>query len=438
MNVPEQTNRQAVITGIGILSPIGIGVDSFWKNLSEGQSGVHQCDLFPGYAAPDGVGGAVTEFTEQSARKIYLKDQRKNIKAMCREIQLGVASAGLALQHSGVKLEAIDHERLGVEFGANLMLSSPDILAESCSDCCEEDSTVFQFSRWGQEGLAKMEPLWLLRYLPNMPACHISISSDARGPSNSLTLDDASGNAVLGEAMRILLRGHADVMITGATGTTLHPIKTLHLALWNDLARTPDAPEARCRPFDLERSGRVVGEGACTFILEDRLHAEKRGAKIWARLLGTGSSCVFNPSGVNGMRLALVNAMRAALRSCGMNPEGIGHINAHGLGTQQADIEEAKAILEVFGPVLGRRIPVTAPKSFMGNSGAGSGTLELAASLVGLSHGLIPQTLNYQTPDPNCPLNIVTAQPLETDNRIVLNINVSRAGQATAAIVEVY
>ena len=138
------------------------------------------------------------------------------------------------------------------------------------------------------------------------------------------------------------------------------------------------------------------------------------------------------------MRLALVNAMRAALRSCGMNPEGIGHINAHGLGTQQADIEEAKAILEVFGPVLGRRIPVTAPKSFMGNSGAGSGTLELAASLVGLSHGLIPQTLNYQTPDPNCPLNIVTAQPLETDNRIVLNINVSRAGQATAAIVEVY
>ena len=167
MNVPEQTNRQAVITGIGILSPIGIGVDSFWKNLSEGQSGVHQCDLFPGYAAPDGVGGAVTEFTEESARKIYLKDQRKNIKAMCREIQLGVASAGLALQHSGVKLEAIDHERLGVEFGANLMLSSPDILAESCSDCCEEDSTVFQFSRWGQEGLAKMEPLWLLRYLPN-------------------------------------------------------------------------------------------------------------------------------------------------------------------------------------------------------------------------------------------------------------------------------
>ena len=438
MNEPEQTSRQVVITGIGVLSPIGIGIDRFWKSLAEGKSGVTSCDLFPGFAAPNGVGGAVTEFTDELARKVYLKDQRKNIKAMCREIQLGVASANLALEHSGVNLDSINHERLGVEFGANLMLSDPDILSEGCFDCCEDGTTNFQPSRWGQEGLAKMEPLWLLRYLPNMPACHISISSDARGPSNSLTLDDASGNTVLGEAMRIILRGHADVMITGATGTTLHPIKTLHLALWNDLARTPEAPESRARPFDKDRSGRVVAEGACTFILEDRAHAESRGAKIWAKLLSTGSSCVFNPTGVAGSHRALANAMRAALRSAGLNPDQIGHVNAHGLGTQETDVEEAKAILDVFGSELGRRIPVTAPKSFMGNSGAGCGTLELAASVLGLSRGLIPHTLNYETPDPDCPLNIVTGQPQETKNRVVLNINVSRAGQASAAIVEVY
>ena len=439
MNEPEQTTRQVVITGIGVLSPIGIGIDHFWKSLSEGRSGVSHGDLFPGFAAPDGVGGAVTEFTDELARKVYLKNQRKNIKAMCREIQLGVASAGLALQHSEINLDIIDHERLGVEFGANLMLSTPDMLSLGCFPCCNEGSTEFQISRWGQEGLPKMEPLWLLRYLPNMPACHISISSDARGPSNSLTLDDASGNTVLGEAMRIILRGHADVMITGATGTTLHPIKTLNLALWDDLARTPEAPESRARPFDKHRSGRVVGEGACTFILENRAHAEQRGAKIWARLLGAGSSCVFNPPGiVTGLRPALANSMRAALRAAELTPAQIGHVNAHGLGTQESDIEEAKAILDVFGADLGRRIPVTAPKSFMGNSGAGCGTLELAASVVGLSRGLIPHTLNYETPDPDCPLNIVTGQPRETDNRIVLNINVSRAGQASTAIVEVY
>lgn len=439
MNEPEQKSRQVVITGIGLLSPIGIGIDQFWKSLSEGRSGVHHCDLFPGFASPDSIGGAVTEFTEESARKVYLKEQRKNLKAMCREIQLGVASASLALEHASVPLDSINHERLGVEFGANLMLSTPAMLQDACCTCIDEGSTQFQMSRWGLTGLPRMEPLWLLRYLPNMPACHISISSDARGPSNSLTLDDASGNAVLGEAMRVLLRGHADIIITGTTGTTLHPIKTLNLALWDDLAKTPEAPEARCRPFDKSRSGRVVGEGACTFILEDRAHAEKRGAKIWARLLGTGSSCVFTmPGTVTGIRRSLANAMQSALRNAGLELGDIGHINAHGLGTRESDVEESKAVIDVFGPDLGKRIPVTAPKSFMGNSGAGSGTLELAASIAGLSHGVIPHTLNYETQDPECPLNVVSGSPRPTDNKIVLNINVTRAGQATASIVEVY
>ena len=356
---------------------------------------------------------------------------------MCREIQFGVASALLALQESAIDLDKIDHERLGVEFGANLMLSPPEVLREGCEACCEEGTDHFQSSQWGQMGLTKLEPLWLLRYLPNMPACHISISADARGPSNSLTLDDASGNTVIGEAMRIILRGSADVMIVGVTGTTLHPIKTLHQALWHDLARSPDAPEKRARPFDLHRSGRVVAEGSCSFILEDRKHAEQRGAKIWGRVLGTGSCCVTNSRQEGNYRQALANAMRAALRDANLRPDQIGHINAHGLGTAEVDIAESQAILEVFGEDLGRRIPVTAPKSFFGNSGAGSGLLELAASVVGLSHGVIPQTLNYETPDPSCPLNIVAGKPQSTSNRVVLNVNVTRIGQAAAAIIEV-
>jgi 3-oxoacyl-[acyl-carrier-protein] synthase II len=436
MNQPTST-REVVITGIGIVSPIGIGVDPFWANLNAGRSGVHHCKLFPVTASPDAVGGEVSDFTEESAKKGLLKDQRKNLKAMCREIQMGVASASLALQHGGVDMGKIDHERLGVEFGANLMLSAPDILEFSCLSCCEpEGSTHFEFNKWGNVGLPKMEPLWLLRYLPNMPACHISISADARGPSNSLTMDDASANSVLGEARRVLLRGHADIIIAGTTGTTLHPIKTLHLGLFHDLAATPAEPEKRCRPFELNRSGRVVGEGACTLILEDRDHATKRGARIWGRLLGAGSSCVLSPEGVVGTRAALVNAMRLALRDAGLQPNQIGHINAHGLGTKQVDIEESKAILDVFGDDLGRKIPVTALKSVLGNSGAGSGMMELAGSLLGLVHCVIPVTLNYDTPDPECPLNIVHGKPLPTSNKIVLKINVTRMGQASASIVE--
>jgi len=147
MNEPLST-REVVITGIGIVSPIGIGVDPFWENLNAGRSGVHHCKIFPVTASPDAVGAEVSEFTDESARKVYLKEQRKNIKAMCREIQLGVASASLALQHGGVDLGAIDHERLGVEFGANLMLSAPDILETSVIECCDPPgSTHFEFGK---------------------------------------------------------------------------------------------------------------------------------------------------------------------------------------------------------------------------------------------------------------------------------------------------
>ncbi|HET6423971.1 MAG TPA: beta-ketoacyl synthase N-terminal-like domain-containing protein [Planctomycetaceae bacterium] len=426
-----------VITGVGVMSPIGVDVDTFCANLASGKSGISTTTLFPGFAAPDQVGGQVKEFTDEAARKVFLKDHRKNLKAMCREIQLGVASAMQALQNSKLDLNSINHERLGVEFGANLMLSAPDILAPACDVSLDPQTHQIDLPAWGHNGLPRMEPLWLLRYLPNMPACHISIASDARGPSNSLTLDDASGNTVLGEAQRILQRGAADIMITGCTGTTLHPIKTMHLALYHELATTPEEPARRCRPFDQDASGRVVAEGACTFILETRSHAEGRGAPILGRVLGTGGGVVTTRDGEPLFREALVRAMQAALRSANISVEDIGHINAHGLGIKAVDQAEALAIHDVFGPDLGRKIPVTALKGYFGNSGAGSGTLELAASLLSLRNGVIPMTLNYEHGNPDCPLNVVHGQPLKTSNKVVLNLNVTRIGQATAAIVEV-
>jgi 3-oxoacyl-[acyl-carrier-protein] synthase II len=438
MVAARDASRDVVITGLGIFSPIGIGIDPFWESLAAGRSGIHTVDMFPGFASPDQIGGAVTEFTEETAKKVYLKEHRKNLKAMCREIQLGVASATQALQHAGIKLDQIDHERLGVEFGANLMLSSPDILSGPVDACSQHPGHKFEFSVWGSLGFPRMEPLWLLRYLPNMPACHISIGSDARGPSNSLTMDDASGNTVISEACRIIERGAADVMITGVTGTTMHPIKTMHLALFRDLATTPAEPERRCRPFDLHRSGRVVSEGTCTLILESRRHAEARGAKIWGRVLGTGMATVTDATGTADYRRALAGAMKGALHSAGMSPAEIGHVNAHGIGVADVDVYEAQAIHDVFGPERGPQVPVTALKSFLGNSGAGSGLLELAGSILGLSRGVIPFTLNYETPDPKCPLNVVARELLGTTNKTVLNVNVTRIGQASAAIVEVF
>jgi 3-oxoacyl-[acyl-carrier-protein] synthase II len=279
-----------------------------------------------------------------------------------------------------------------------------------------------------------MEPLWLLRYLPNMPACHIGISADARGPSNSITLDEASGNLALSEATRIIQRDRAEVMIAGTTGTRVHAVKSMHAALWDKLAKYDEPPETWSRPFDRTRNGQVLAEGACSLILEEESHARNRGATIYGKVLGAGSSCVLSRDGVPGIRQALVNSMRAALRDGNLKPEDIGHINAHGLATVECDAEEAAAIHEVFGP-LGSKIPVTAPKSIWGNSGSSAGTLELAASLVALKHGVVPATLNYRTPDPACNLNVVHGQPLAVTNKTVMKLSVTRMGQASVAIV---
>ena len=431
----DSNSNRVAITGLGIFSPVGIGSDLFLESLLSCQSGIGRIERFSCDAAPGHVGAEVKEFDDKSAKKIHAKNLRKNIKLMCREIMLGVSSANQAVDHAGLRDLDFDRSRLGVDFGANLMLSPPSLLKDSCWKCTDE-GLQFHHEIWGDVGLPHLVPNWLLQFLPNMPACHISIASDARGPSNSLTQGEASGNLTLWEASCIIQRGRADMMITGGTGSRIHEVKSIQAAIWNELAQQDSTSQAVCaRPFDKHRTGQVLGEGACTLILEREDHAEKRGAKIYGHLLGCGSACGHPSRSSNGLRNAIANAISMALKKANVAPEEIGHIHAHGIGSQQEDIEEAAAIQQVFGD-LASQIPVTALKSVIGNSGAGCGTLEIAASLLGLGKGVIPCTLNYTTPDEQCPLNVVSEQPLETDNKLFLNINFSNMGQASAVVVQ--
>lgn len=424
--------KRVVVTGAGIISPIGIGRDEFWDGISGMKSGVSKIELLSGSALPGHVAGECKGFTDTSAKKQYLRAQRKSIKVMCREIQLGVASAHLALANSDLDMDAIDHERLGVDFGANQMFSTPDVLSEGVFRCGNDRK--FDFDRWGEDGLPGMEPLWLLKYLPNMPACHIGIHADARGPNNSLTLAEASGNSAMGEAFGIISTGRADMMLAGSTGSRIQPTKCLHAALWDEMAEYVDAdPETWSRPFDSSRRGQIAGEGACTFIFEEEEHAKARGAAIFGSILSSASCCAINTDGIPRTKDALVGAISKALERAGVSPSDIGHINAHGLGGRQTDIDEANAIHEVFG-ASASTVPVTAFKSAVGNSGAACGTLELAASLIGLQHGVVPATLNYAAPDDNCRLNIVHGEPLKTDNKLFVTVNVSAFGQAAALV----
>ena len=428
----RDSERQVVITGIGIVSPIGIGVNDFWNSLRSGASGIRSTTKLPSVAPQCRIAAEVEDFNPSAFTKT--REQKKAIRVMCREIQLGFAAASIALDDAGIKDGEIAPDRLGVEFGANLMLSPPEDLVEANAACCDPVTNEFNYERWGDVGLGMMFPLWLLKFLPNMPACHIGIAADARGPNNSVTLDEASSNVVIGEALRVIARGHADVMITGSTGTRVDVVKSIHAMMWDKLATAEDDPARACRPFDRSRTGQVLGEGSAVMILEDASHAERRGARVYGRILGAGSSCVCSVSSRGDTRRALVLAMRGALKDAGMRPQDIGHINAHGLATDESDLHEAQAIHDVFGEYA-TKTPVTALKSFMGNAAAGCGSLELAGSLVALSHGVIPHTLNFENADAECRLNVVSREPLATDNRTFLKINVTRMGQASAVVV---
>jgi 3-oxoacyl-[acyl-carrier-protein] synthase II len=421
-----------VVTGLGMVSPIGIGKSAFIESLRAGRSGISLVTAFQGIAVPGGVGGEVKDFTDESAKKVWLKEQRKWIKVMCREIAMGAASATLALADSGLDLENLEHHRLGVEFGANLMLFMPDSLPDPCRACTTPEGT-FQATEWGTAGLAKMEPLWLLKYLPNMPACHIAIQADARGPSNSLTMDDVSGNTAISEALSVLRRGAADAMIVGTTGTRLHPTRAIHATLWDEMGYDAANPGLSCKPFDTHRTGQVVGEGAASLILETPEYAAARGAHVYGRILSGASSCVTDRTGKPLKQKALVNAMRMALQQAGLRPDEIGHVNAQGLGSRVEDQVEADAIHEVFGATASQ-IPVTAYKGFYGNAGASGGSLDLIATLAGLADGVLYPTLGCENPDPRCRLNMVCGEPLKIANKTFLKLSVTRRGQAAVIV----
>lgn len=432
------SKHQVVVSGMGLVTPLGIGLDAFWANLSAGRSGVGPVTIVNEAAIPGHFGGECREFTDKKARELI--KQKKSIKAMCREIQIGVASATLALTDAGLGegQTAVAPERLGIDFGANLMQSPPEILFRAAYSCAEETGS-FVHANWGTTGLRNMEPLWLLLFLPNMPACHIGIYADARGPSNSLTMAEASGCLAISESLRIMERDSADVMICGTTGTTLHAVKSMHAIMWEKMATLEEAggdPTKACRPFDRNRSGQVICEGSATLILEGEKHALDRGVKTYGRVLGAGAAFVsaFDDKDKMNIRKAMEMSMKNALRDAGVQPSEIGHINAHAMGDPAIDELEALAIHDVFGD-LAEKVPVTALKSYWGNPGASCATMEIAGSLASLQHGVVLPTLNYETPDPKCRLNVVHGEPLKVSNKLFLKTSVTRVGQASAVVM---
>ena len=416
------SEQEIVVTGIGVVSPIGIGKDAFWSALCHGRSGIRRFDLWKDDGLPPPFGADVADFDP----KVYIRP-RKSLKVMSRDIQLGFAAADLASTDGAVHQRGVDPERLGVIFGADLMTCEVAEMIGVYRSCTANGG--FDFRLWGEKAMSELYPLWLLKYLPNMPACHIGIAHDARGPNNTIMLREVSSLAAVVEAVRVLDRGQADLLLTGGTASRLHPATWLHTDVL-EYSRRSDDPPAASRPFDADRDGMVNGEGAASFVVETRRHAEARGVPILARILGYGAAIEPRRRNQPLQGIAIRRAIASALADARLTPGQIGFVSANGLSTLHDDRIEAQAIRATLGDV-----PVTGLKSYFGSLGAGSGAVEMAGALLALAAGQVPPTLNYQRPDADCPIRVIHGQPMPLSRPSALVLNHSRQGQAVALVL---
>lgn len=430
--------RRVVITGLGVICPIGTGATEIWQAVTNRQSGVSSPSCLPTETLPIKAAGEARQFTGNikdfgEMDKESQKNLRKSLKVMCRECQMGVAAAQLALNDASLTQGSFDPERVGTSFGSDYMVSSAEEFTEGIRACLDGNG-VFEFHRWASDDMPRLFPLWLLKYLPNMPASHVAIYNDLRGPSNSITMREASPAICVRDAMHAIQTDREDAAVVGVTGTRLSLMKAMHAIQQEEVAIYDGEPQRACRPFDLHRSGMVPGEGAAAIILEELKTATRRGASIYGEVLAASSAAVLERKCVARRREAMRQAMLNAIHEAGLKPTDIGFVMAHGLGTQTCDVEEAQALSDVFGS---RGVPIIAAKSYFGNLGAASGLVEMILGILALRHRQLFATLNYETPDPACPVDVVT-EPRPIEKMVFMNVNVTPQGQASAAIIAAY
>lgn len=348
--------KRVVITGLGAISSAGSGAEALWQAALEKRSSIGMVS-FGGHEPWEVLGAAVRDFIPEK----YVA-QKKSLKVMARDIQLAVAAASLAVEDAKAGSAGSSRDRCGVIVGSGVLNHEPDELAYSVKSSLDDDGTL-SLKKFGEDGLHALFPLWLLKYLPNMSACHISILFDLQGPNNSITTGASAGLQAVAEAARIIRRGDADLMLAGGAESKLNPVGLAQYRILGVLSKADD-PKKVAVPF--ESDGLIVGEGAAFLVLEELEHAKARGAKIYAEVTGLGSSAS------SGQAIA----MRQALKGAGIEAAAIDHLQASGIGIPADDRAEKAAITEVFNGASGSlRLGVSKP--LVGFTGFASGAIDL-------------------------------------------------------------
>ncbi|MFP7755461.1 beta-ketoacyl-ACP synthase II [Thermodesulfobacteriota bacterium B35] len=384
--------RRVVVTGIGLVTPLGTGTEKTWEGLVNGRSGVGPITRFDASAHAAQIAAEVKDFTPE---KWFEKKQARNLDLF---VQYAIAAADMAWKDSGLVVSAGNEERIGVITGCG-MGGLPTI---------EEYHQVYL-----DRGPRRITPFFIPRVIPNMPSGHISMYIGAKGANLALSTACAAGTHAVGEAFRHIVHGDCDVVVTGGTESVVCPLAVGGFSSMKALSTRNDDPEAASRPFDMERDGFIIAEGAGMLVLEELESARARGAKIYAEMVGFGlTSDAYHIAAPPESGEGAARCMAMALRDAGMHPEEIGYINAHGTSTPLNDRCETTAIKTVFGDHA-RKLAISSTKSMTGHMLGGAGGIESAFTALMLHHGVITPTINLDHPDPACDLDYVPNEARE-------------------------
>jgi 3-oxoacyl-[acyl-carrier-protein] synthase II len=405
--------RRVVVTGVGMISPLGLDVQGSWKAILEGKSGVGHITHFDATGYPVRIAAEVKGFEPTK----YI--EQKEVKKMDRFIHFAIAATEMALADSGLKVTPDNSERIGIVIGSG-MGGLPAI--------------EYYHRMLLEKGWKRVSPFFIPMVIINLAAGQISIRFGIKGPNLAVTTACATGNHSIGEAFRMIQYGDADVMIAGGAEAVITPMAVSGFAIMRALSTRNDEPEKASRPFDIDRDGFVIGEGSGILILEELEHALKRGAKIYAELVGYGmSSDAYHitapaPEGEGGAR-----CMKMALNDAGVKPELIDYINAHGTSTKYGDELENQAIKTVFGEHA-YKLCVSSTKSMTGHLLGAAGGVEAIFTVLSIYEDIIPPTINLDNPDPECDLDYVPYKPRKKEVNYAMT-NSFGFGGANASLV---
>jgi 3-oxoacyl-[acyl-carrier-protein] synthase II len=422
--------HRVVITGIGVVAPNAKGPREFCEAICEGRSGVSYIESFDTTGIPIKIAGEVKDFDVHP----YLGEHKKNAKLMSRAMRFAVGAAAMAVEDSGVDPEKLDPTRFGVCMGTGITPVDIGELVPPILGSLGGDGR-FDMARFAKARSESIFPLWLLQHLPNMAAAHISILHHAMGPNSTVVTACAAGTQAVGDAFRLIARGDADLMLAGGCDSRLDPQLLVAYSAMKAVSSSVRPPSEVSRPFDADRDGFVLGEGAAVLLLESYRRAKRRGARIYAEVTGYGSS--FDAYGITrpepeGKGAAL--SMTSALREARIDPDDVDYINAHGTSTRLNDLMETVAVKRVFGH-RAQSIPISSQKSMIGHLIGASGAVEAAATAMSLERGVVPPTINLANPDPHCDLDYVPNTAREVPVRTAISNSFGFGGQNASLVM---